>query len=772
MAEQLVSPGVFSQEIDQSYLTEGVGAIGACVIGPTQKGPAFWPTQVTTPSDFIEKFGDEYAGSYVPATAKYYLKNAGTATIVRVLGEEGWIQSNACFVSIQSASYTASVAILIPTIAGGSATMAQLTGSKSSFIIQSSTGNNTTASFAKGDTNFIGKIFGTNPSVSGSVGTNISKEFYLYKFFADAAAAVGADSIVSSSKFDISFTSSADIGSTTWLDARTPMITSQLIQGQTYNLFQFGTIPDGNCANALYKIGIADIKIPVTGSGEYGTFTVVVRDINDTDTRPNVLETYPGCTLDPTSPAFVVRQIGDRIPTSISSTGKITYTGNYPLISKRIYMIPDSDLETVPAETVPFGHVKYYNAAPSGSAAGTCTSPNPSYVTLQGTTYSSDTRIYFGFDFAAADNNNFLDAIPSNAQQLGTTFSLSNMYGHPSSSFVGSLSSSTAPSSMLKFVVAFQGGWDGMAPNKTKAVGSNIVATNVYGFNCSTAGSRGTTAYKKAINCVSNPDEFDLNLLLIPGIIYSLHPAVAEYAISLCETRGDCFYILDPSKLTEGVDSTINAVSGLDTNYAAVYYPWVRIKDVNNRLQWVPPSAVLGGVYAYNDRNAAEWFAPAGLNRGGISQALETYDRLNKTDRDSLYDARVNPIATFPNTGICAYGQKTLQKKQSALDRVNVRRLLINLKKFAAATARFIVFEPNVGATRNRFLGIVNPYLSSVQQRYGLYAFRVKMDETNNTADIIDRNIIYGQFFLQPVKAGEFIVLDFNVMPTGATFSE
>lgn len=769
MAEQLVSAGVFSQEIDQSYLTEGVGAIGATIIGPTQFGPAFWPTQVTSPSDFISKFGDEYQGSYVPATAKYYLKDAGTATIVRVLGEEGWVQTNATFVTIYSASYgSASVAVLIPTIAGGAATIAKLEGSQSSFIIQSSTGNNTTASLVKGSSNYLGKIFGTSPNVNGTVGTNISKEFYLYKFFPDTAASIGSASTVTQSKNDISFTSSAAIGSTTWTDALTPMIQSQLIQGQTYNLFQFGTLPDGNSANALYKIGIADIKVPPSGSGLYGTFTVLVRDINDSDTRPNVLETYPGCTLDPTAPNFVVRVIGDRVPSAVAANGKITYTGNYPVMSKRIYMIPDTDLETVPNEVVPFGHQKYYNTAPSGSV----TTPSPSYITVQGNQYSSDTRVFFGFDFASTDNQNFLDAIPTNAQQLGTAFSLSNMYGHPSGSYTGSLSGSGALVSQLKFAVAFQGGWDGLPPNRLKAVGKDISSTNVYGFNCSTAGSRGTLAYQKAINCISNPDEFDTNLLLIPGITYSDHPAVASYAISLCETRGDCFYIMDPSSLQTSLATTVAAVAGLDTNYAGVYYPWVRIKDVNNRLQWVPPSTVLGGVFAYSDKNAAEWWAPAGLNRGGIAAALEAYDRLNKSDRDTLYDGRVNPIATFPNTGICAYGQKTLQQRQSALDRINVRRLLINLKKFSAATARFLVFEPNVAATRNRFLSIVNPYLSSVQSRYGLYAFRVKMDDQNNTADVIDRNIIYGQFFLQPVKAGEFIVLDFNIMPTGATFSE
>jgi phage tail sheath protein FI len=179
---------------------------------------------------------------------------------------------------------------------------------------------------------------------------------------------------------------------------------------------------------------------------------------------------------------------------------------------------------------------------------------------------------------------------------------------------------------------------------------------------------------------------------------------------------------------------------------------------------------VLPAVYAANDNAAAEWFAPAGLNRGGISQAVQVLDRTTHQERDTLYQGRVNPIAAFPGQGICVWGQKTLQQKSSALDRVSVRRLLIALKKYIASTSKYLVFEQNVASTRNRFLSIVNPYLEGVQQRSGLYAFQVKMDDTNNTPDIIDRNILYGQIYLQPTRTSEFIVLDFNVLPTGATF--
>ena len=208
-----------------------------------------------------------------------------------------------------------------------------------------------------------------------------------------------------------------------------------------------------------------------------------------------------------------------------------------------------------------------------------------------------------------------------------------------------------------------------------------------------------------------------------------------------------------------------------DTNYAAVYYPWVKVLDsARNKPVLVPPSVIVPGAIAASDRIAAEWFAPAGLNRGVLGNVIEAKIRLNQAERDTLYDNKINPIATFPQTGVCIWGQKTLQERSTALDRINVRRLLIALKKFIASSSRYLVFEQNTQATRNRFLNIVNPYLESVQQRQGLFAFRVQMDEGNNTPDVIDRNQLVGAIYLQPAKTAEFIVLDFNVLPTGATF--
>ena len=272
---------------------------------------------------------------------------------------------------------------------------------------------------------------------------------------------------------------------------------------------------------------------------------------------------------------------------------------------------------------------------------------------------------------------------------------------------------------------------------------------------------------------LSNQDEYDINLILVPGIISNTHTAVASKIIDVCESRGDCFAILDPVPHASTLTTTTTEAESRDSNYAAMYWPWIKVPDSQTGKQrWVPPSVAIGGIYSFNDKVAHPWFAPAGLNRGGIDVAIQAERKLTHGNRDTLYDSNVNPIATFPGQGITVFGQKTLQKKASALDRINVRRLLIKLKKFIASSSRFLVFEQNNASTRRRFLNIVNPYMEQVQSNSGLNAFKVVMDETNNTPDVVDRNQLYGQIFVQPTRTAEFIVLDFTVQPTGATFPE
>ena len=296
-------------------------------------------------------------------------------------------------------------------------------------------------------------------------------------------------------------------------------------------------------------------------------------------------------------------------------------------------------------------------------------------------------------------------------------------------------------------------------------------ATNMY-QNVGT-GAQGLTSgnYTTALSLLNNKDEYNYNLLVAPGVTRAGMSTVVSTIETQAQGRGDYLAIIDLRNYGSTVAGAISGASSIDSSYAATYWPWVQTTDPDTGdLVWVPASTMMLGVMAYNDRVAASWFAPAGVNRGGMGTVARAERKLTQSNRDDLYTANVNPIGTFPNSGVVVFGQKTMQKKASALDRVNVRRLLITLKDYISQIADTLVFEQNTIATRNSFLTQVNPYLESVQQQQGLYAFKVVMDESNNTADVIDRNELKGQIFLQPTKTAEFIYLDFNVTPTGASF--
>ena len=277
--------------------------------------------------------------------------------------------------------------------------------------------------------------------------------------------------------------------------------------------------------------------------------------------------------------------------------------------------------------------------------------------------------------------------------------------------------------------------------------------------------------YTSSIALLSNKDEYQFDIISAPGLTMEKNGSIVGELTTMCSERGDAIAIVDPSVYASTVAGTIADNATIDSSYAASYWPWVQVRvPATGKLHFVPASTIMPGVYAFNDRTTAEWFAPAGFNRGGLGIALQAERKLSPTDRDNLYLANVNPIATFPGRGPVAYGQKTLQKNKTALDRVNVRRLLIELKRTIGSIANNLVFEQNTTATRNRFLAQVNPYLENVQQRQGLFAYKVVMDDTNNTSAVIDRNELVGQVFVQPTKTAEFIILDFNVTPTGASF--
>jgi len=800
MAERIVSPGVFTREKDLSFLPQGIGEIGAALIGSTVKGPAFVPYKVDSFQKFQQVFGGLTEDSYLPYTAQAYLEDAGTATIVRVLGQAGYTLENPIILSVSSSAGSKVAAVLHPTTQITSDTdvfnfssisdhFGSTAVSASQFTLQVSgsttgTATNFSASLNPTSDDYYTKSFGFSPKGSGQ-----GYVFANFKTFQSSSFVAGQIPVVT---LDVA----KDIDySKAYTEASTPFITSQKVGGNVTNLFKFHTLSHGTATNYEFKIAIQDVKPAGTVPGsEYGSFTVVVRRVDqdkiagspfvgvvDSDIRPNIVESFQGVNLNPDSPNFISRVIGDKYIT-VDADGKLSTNGDYPNNSENIRVEVSNAVRDkgIDESLVPFGFAALQN--PFGSAVSI---PNPSYVSGQLINNSYNPKKFYGFDFdfTSTDNKNFLLPTPdSGTGTVGSAFYLGDNNqntnaNYPSSGapYTGAINLNDTQTSInsRKFVVPFQGGFDGFKPNRVVSLGNDISAGNTQGYDCSSNTATGTVAFRKAINAVSNPDEFDINMLVLPGLIHRLHSSVTTFAKDMCEDRQDTFFVMDASAWSDSISTAVNAVQAFDSNYVASYYPWVKILNTDkNKPVWVPPSVVLPGVIAFNDQVAAEWFAPAGLNRGGLTSVIEAKTRLTRVERDELYEGRLNPIATFPGQGVTVFGQKTLQAKPSALDRINVRRLLIAVKKFIASSTRYLVFENNTAATRNRFLSIVNPYLESIQQRQGLFAFKVVMDETNNTPDVIDRNIMVGEIFLQPAKTAEFIVLDFNVLPTGAAFPE
>jgi hypothetical protein len=462
------------------------------------------------------------------------------------------------------------------------------------------------------------------------------------------------------------------------------------VSGSGISPFVLETISKGKIMNndgdevegALVSGSSDNIRWEITTSNtSSGTFSLIIRRGDDSAKRKSVLESYSNLSLDPYSPNYISKVIGDIDYTLQTNDGfYIQQTGSFPNASNYV-------------------RVKEVN------------SKTPKY-----------------FDNLGAAKSIFTGSLPI-----------------PSSGSFGG------------------------------AIGSNIPATGAAGFyeNITSNNIQGLRPvdYTSSIGLLSNVDEFKYNVISAPGLIKSLHSSVVTDLVNNTISRGDAISIIDLVPYGSQVNSVISQASSIDSSYAAVYWPWLQTIDPNTgEFVWVPASTMIPGVYAFTDASSDPWFAPAGITRGGLGQVIRAERKLTTGNRDSLYEANINPIATFPGSGVVVFGQKTLQKRASALDRVNVRRLLISLKSFIGQVADGLVFEQNTASTRNNFLTQVNPYLESVQQRQGLFAFKVVMDETNNTPDVVDRNELIGQIFLQPTRTAEYIVLDFNVTPTGTSF--
>ena len=436
-----------------------------------------------------------------------------------------------------------------------------------------------------------------------------------------------------------------------------------------------GSLPSGSADNIRWQI--------ISPNTSSGTFALLIRRGDDDKISPTVLETWDNLSLDPISPNYIEKVIGNQT-TTISTDGSDTYlqySGNYQNQSRYV-------------------RVSQVNRK------------TPNYL------------------------NNSGDPVPAYTSSIPLAGS-------------GSFGS---------------------------AVGTNISTTEgKYYDSITNTNSQGLVAsdYDQSISLLSNKDEYQFKYISTPGLVrdFASHASTVNTLITTCQERGDTMAIVDMLDYNANITEVVNEASTVNNSYAATYWPWVQTVDPNTGQQvWVPASTMVPSIYAFTDSIAEPWIAPAGINRGILSTVIKAERILTQGNRDTIYASNINPIATFPSTGVVVFGQKTLQKKKSALDRVNVRRLLIELKTTIKQIADALVFEQNTTSTRNDFLSQVNPYLSSIQQRQGLYTYRVVMDETNNTPLVIDNNQLIGAIYIQPTKTAEFIVLDFNVTQTGVSF--
>jgi len=661
------------------------------------------------------------------------------------------------------------------------------------------------------------------------------------------------------------------------------------------NLFYFQTMDSGEATQRKYKISIEDIRPSSNNTDPYGTFSVSVRLVTDSDNAPKVVEKFSSCNLNPNSNNYVAKKVGTEYRTWDDTNRKYTIKGEYPARSKFIRVVMDSDVDSGYTDTqyLPFGcygpktvipfslvsssadaaahypqsplvvgsetdapgniedaaYVKGSTSIMNSYAANGAEAPgagvNRVFVYLghgaltasvyfpelglredsKSGSLANPKNAYWGATYSKYNSNqhdpsfvdtikyvNHKDSITSGLLEDSWTFSLDDLkisgsHGYwavnnrtsmKSFTTTGAGDSAKAESDYgtwkdllragwNKFTVPMYGGDDGLditesEPFRNSQWTGTPTDVTSYSFN----------SVKRAIDSIADPDEVEINAATAPGIT---NESLTNQLMEVCEARGDALAIIDVKggfkPKAENADSFASRLGSLDTvvdnlqnrnlntSYGCAYYPWVKISDsINATTLWAPPSVVALGVFSSTDMKEAPWFAPAGFTRGGLSDGaagipvVQVETRLTKDERDDLYLAKVNPIAQFPQEGLVIFGQKTLQATPSALDRINVRRLMIFLKKEISRAAKSLLFDPNTRVTWNRFVGMVKPLLLSVKVRLGLEDFKLILDETTTTPDLIDQNIMYAKIILKPTRTIEFIAIDFVITDSGASFED
>jgi hypothetical protein len=953
---KFVSPGVFIQEIDNSFRPAGSDAIAPVVVGRSTRGLAMQPVTVQSYSEFVEMFGDTVPGNgggdiyrdgnyqspmYGTYAAKAFLNaNVAPLTYVRLLGQQtaqgssdggdaaaGWKTSNVALTNGASAGgayglfiapsasngeYTGSYAMQLAAVVYVQSGSVQLSGNlagaaaepvkASSTLINSDANGNfklvingavngekviTVSMNEDSTTSYIRDALNTNPQLASAQGafypSSSYEDYWLGETFEqemrDASLLSGrlVGVVAGLASGSASTTGPANMKSVASTEAVTGWFIGQdLGDAASYNpanakkLFRLVGRGHGEWLHKHAKISIEDIRQSNTTVDPYGTFAVVVRSILDSDTSPVVLERFDNLNLNPASPNYVAKVIGDKFVSWDATNKELKTYGDYDNQSKyvRVEMNEDVDAGATEPALLPFGFYgppKLKNVVEL-EANGSSAELNDRYVVLgTGLPGYTDTSgltldVSSSYGLAATASLSFPSArLKSNATNGGVSLAINGYFGVDTNrttatvggqagifdvhrlwntSMVGTNGAANEPTSdnamddysyiftmdnvvysgvnnwaytsgsrtgntsytatsgtnalldadINKFTAPLWGGFDGFDitkpdPMYNSGMSDSSTEDNSYIYH----------TYRRAIDTVSDPDFINMNLMAIPGLTQN---SLTERMVRACEERADALALIDLPNVYVPTHEDYRAKSArvattptqaanalklrrLDSSYGATYYPWVRTVDANTAQQvWVPPTVAMMGVLASSEASSAIWFAPAGFNRGGLSNGAAgipidgVTERVSSRDRDRLYEARINPIASFPSEGIVVFGQKTLQESDSALDRVNVRRLVIYLKKQISIISSNLLFEQNVQATWNRFKAQVRPLLANTRAGGGITDFRLYLDENTTTPDLIDQNIMYAKIMVKPARAIEYIAIDFVIASTGASFDD
>ena len=780
MAETLLSPGVLARENDQSFITQQPAEIGAAIIGPAALGPVEVPTLVTSFSEYTAIFGTtvqsaSIAYSYLTSlAANNYFQSGGTSLLVTRVTPETFTSATSSFINTVDGSELKT---------GTGADIA--TNAAALFAAGVDVGSDFTGS---GAVTYTGATFTTNGSGTGAT----------FKLDTSAGAPVAITASTAGTGYNLGDTltfSTNDNGGS-------PIVTTSLLgstgfaAADTYDVGTTTIPPVASNANATDQAW----SLTFAGGAGASNLTAIAATSAGEGVKVDDTFTWSGTALQ----AALGGTVGTDVVLTVTAADLTAGTFTVTLVAANL----SDDVTPFELETISEGGVMNTGTTElTGGALSTGSAENvrwsiPSVNTASGT---FSLIIRRGNDNTNQQvvleqyNNLSLDPYQPNyisaqigdinknlvnegsdyfIQESGSYANLSRYVrvksvnlktpnyfdnnGQAKAQFTGSLPAVSSGS--------FNGASGENITTATSGRVANFYGNIGDGAAFDTQGLTGSN-YDNAIALLGNIDEYQYNVISAPGLLNATHATQTTSLLSNTIQRGDAIAVLDLVKYGSSIASVSQAASAFDNSYAATYWPWVQMIDPQTgELVYSPASTVIPGVYVFTDASSEPWFAPAGLTRGALGQVVRAERKLSATNRDTLYEANVNPLATFPQSGVVVFGQKTLQKRASALDRVNVRRLLISLKGFISGVADGLVFEQNTIATRNNFLSVVNPYLEGVQQRQGLYAFKVVMDDTNNTASTIDRNELVGQIFLQPTKTAEFVILDFNVLPTGATF--